>query len=254
ERQLNRAKLLQSAVAKLYGLSKLTVEVFGVREEDRAAIEAGVVGGGDGELNSSPTGGSLQWGLRSEEDEQDAYSTELMPGVITPDLYAKDKNRHVTNAGREQIRLGLRKCDPRDVPVYQSPRVEKLVMSYEYEWIVKLTGWIAKVFDVQYARLREKYPQLPADAGLHWLRFFAAKQNLLFTTAVVVIGSMLFWFLGWLLFSPSGAAVTAATGSGGRTPGVAHGQQDYARLKQQAQYRARQVKQQQYRRSDQAAY
>ncbi|KAJ3017023.1 UNVERIFIED_CONTAM: hypothetical protein HDU68_011896 [Siphonaria sp. JEL0065] len=194
---------------KLYALAKVCVQVFEVREEERATIEAGVVGGLAGSDDYySPTSGV--WG-----------------SVVTPDMYKKDKLR-VTAAGRMQIKLGLRKSDPKSVPVRENERARSLVMSYEYEWVVKVVGWVARKFDYYYPNLSERAPYLPKNAGLYWLRFFAAKQNLLFTLAVVCIGYVVFGFLWWLLFSVGDSTASDALG------GV------YARQQQEALYRRQQ--------------
>ncbi|KAJ3062011.1 sphingomyelin phosphodiesterase 4, neutral membrane (neutral sphingomyelinase-3), partial [Podochytrium sp. JEL0797] len=129
-RQERRTGLLQNAVAQLYALAKVCVHVFGVSESDRAAIESSVVG----------AAGSGDWmdefGYGDEGESEEACSDEMFPGVATPEVLRKDMLR-VTESGRQQIKLGVRKSDPRNVPVRRTKRVEGMVMSYEFEWVVK---------------------------------------------------------------------------------------------------------------------
>ncbi|KAI9348610.1 hypothetical protein BDR26DRAFT_706114 [Obelidium mucronatum] len=216
ERQLKRTALLQSAVAKLYGLSKVCVDVFGVSETERSEIEAGVIGGSEEYAN----GGVWSHIVEEEEAEENVYSSELLPGVVTPDIFKNDALR-VTAAGRMQIKLGLRKSDPKNVPVRSNERVKKLVMSYEFEWVVGLTDWVAVQFDYYYPLLREKAPLLPKNAGLHWLRFFAAKQNILFTIVTAFAGYISFKLFWWILFTEESSSVGASSGGAGSASHVA---------------------------------
>ncbi|KAJ1538342.1 hypothetical protein HK405_013916 [Cladochytrium tenue] len=116
-----------------------------------------------------------------------------------------------------KVKRGLRKCSPDDIPVRHTDRADRLIKSYEFAWIVRLTVWIAARFDEQYDRLRRRYPALPAGLGLHWLRVFAARQNLLFF-AVLLVSTYLLWSVLAALSATSSASrpisATAATSAG----------------------------------------
>ncbi|KAI8609415.1 hypothetical protein BC830DRAFT_1150636 [Chytriomyces sp. MP71] len=199
EREAKMHQALQQSVNKLYTLANHTVNVFHVSEEERAAVEASVAGA---------TGSGIEGGLLlGDEDEEDVVATEVVPGVLTPDVFRNDPVR-LTAAGREQVKRGMRKSDPRSVPV-RGQVGRKLVMSYEFEWVVKVAGWLADLFEEcvsyfcrsggaymrcsfsvgnkQYPALRERAVWLPKNAGLRWLRFFAAKQNLVFSAVLYVV-------------------------------------------------------------------
>ncbi|KAJ3060380.1 hypothetical protein HDU98_003624, partial [Podochytrium sp. JEL0797] len=92
-----------------------------------------------------------------------------------------------------------------------------------------------------YPTVLESCPFLPKSAGLHWLRFFAAKQNMLFTLAVASILYVVFSILLWILSSPdAGNVATAAASAAGVGARIPHGQHSMARQQQENQYRARQ--------------
>ncbi|TPX71342.1 sphingomyelin phosphodiesterase [Chytriomyces confervae] len=208
EREAKRTAALQASVSRLNALAKMCVTILSVTEEERATIEASVIGAagvGNGDEYGSGSGNfPFHNSEIDDDDEVNAFSTEIVPGVFTPDLVGHDRVR-LTAAGREQVKRGLRKSNAKDVPILkpQSSRVKKLVLSYEIEWIVNGTSWIAQIFDELYPALRERAPLLPKKAGLHWLRFFAAKQNLIFS-AVLYTCFYIVWNLVWFLFIGGG--------------------------------------------------
>ncbi|KAJ3097826.1 sphingomyelin phosphodiesterase 4, neutral membrane (neutral sphingomyelinase-3) [Phlyctochytrium planicorne] len=146
---------ISQAVAKLSSLAELTVTLFNVSETRKAAIAESVGGG----LSGAESGG-----LDYDEDDYPGVR-EVAPGVLTPVLSGKD-NTYLTSTGRLQIKRGIRKCSPTDVPVIKTKRIESLVHSYEIEWVVNLTNRIADVFEDQYEEILRNHPEWPIPRGL----------------------------------------------------------------------------------------
>ncbi|KAJ3124281.1 hypothetical protein HK100_011294 [Physocladia obscura] len=233
-----RADLLQGAVSKLYSLSKLFVDIFGVKEVERAQIEAGAVGGGGSE--------DFLGNRFDEEDDENAFHSEILPGVLTPDVFRNDEMMRLTAAGRRQIKLGLRKSDVKNIPVKKNARVENLVMSYEFEWMFRFTKKIAISFDTFYDKLCQKYKWLPRGIGLHFLRWFASKNNLVtfLLGALFVIVAVFFWNIGGGKVPVTAAKAAGAASAAARSyqhkqqySKQQYSRQQFARKQQQNQYK-----------------
>jgi hypothetical protein len=132
-----------SSLDRLTRLADATCTIFSVSSDDilrmMAASGAGDLGLSGGELRDSGYAGSLG-------EEGEVIQKEVAPGVLSPDTYGKDR-LFLTSAGRHQIKRGLRKCSPDDVPPILTERVQRIAHSYEIVWAVNKTIWIANKFD-----------------------------------------------------------------------------------------------------------
>ncbi|KAJ3328804.1 sphingomyelin phosphodiesterase 4, neutral membrane (neutral sphingomyelinase-3) [Blyttiomyces sp. JEL0837] len=217
----HRNESVGASIGRLKVLQELTGQVFNVVIESENGQEEEVE--------------QTQAALAAEESQKaEAYFRNIAPGVIGPEVYGKNGS-FLTDLGRYQIKRGVRVCYQNDIPILKTPGLEKLILSYEIEWIVHFTVWLADTFDARYSNLRAKYTVLPAGLGLYWLRFFAAKQNLLFS-ALVLFASFIFVQSYMFAFGSRPEVVKYATSSK-----AGHNHMQQVRFKQQnQQYQGRQ--------------
>ncbi|KAK9764942.1 sphingomyelin phosphodiesterase 4, neutral membrane (neutral sphingomyelinase-3) [Basidiobolus ranarum] len=151
--------------ARLETILRLIGELFDITDKDWQ------------DLNLSPSLANLQ----------------ITPGVQTPEFFSEDPT-HLTQRGRTQVKLGLRKCSKYDVPII-GDRGDLIVRSYESATLVDLTRWLDMHADHYYKELiryliEQKQIQVPQSLRTFpfSFRFFAAYPNLLFL------------FISWLFY------------------------------------------------------
>ncbi|KAJ3406220.1 hypothetical protein HDV05_006118 [Chytridiales sp. JEL 0842] len=197
-----RQAQLTSVKASLDRLQRLSEAVCNVLEVDAQEIQLAL------ESQSSVNAFSQPSVDNSQQQQQDP-AKEIAPGVLEPDWSAVGfGGAYLSPQGKLQVKRGWRKCDPADVPVRGTKRVERIVKSYEIEWMVKGSLWVADLFDEKYTQLKQAYPFLPPEntVGLHWLRLFAAWPNLRALFVLIVVCWFLRWFLGIMLGGSSTSA------------------------------------------------
>ncbi|KAJ3217446.1 hypothetical protein HDU67_007916 [Dinochytrium kinnereticum] len=148
----SRSEVISQAMAKLCNLSELTVVLFSVSAQRKAAIIESV-GGSFSETDFTEV----------QEYEDSATVREVAPGVFTPSLLKN--NQTLSSTGRMQVKRGIRKCSPLDVPIRPSSRVHKIILSNESKWIVYMTEYLAENYGIRWLR---PYVTLPSLFLLSW--------------------------------------------------------------------------------------
>ncbi|ORX50413.1 hypothetical protein BCR36DRAFT_327259, partial [Piromyces finnis] len=110
-------------------------------------------------------------------------SKQIRPGVYAPDYNTDGK---LTYEGKQQIMLGLRKCDNTNIKIKPTPRQREMIFSYEIAPLVHLTNYLSDKTNQQYniilSRLGSRniyVPRFLYKIEFNF-RFLASYQNLLF--------------------------------------------------------------------------
>ncbi|RUS19391.1 hypothetical protein BC937DRAFT_87566 [Endogone sp. FLAS-F59071] len=206
EQQIRKLKELGIAIGKAFNIDDTTIDILiNDHPYDTGAAHT--------EILSSP----LLFQFPSHA-AQTYRANRPAPGpasdvFVRPDA-TPQRHGYLDPEARRLVRRGMRKCNADDIPAV-GPRAERMVRSYEWAWLVRITLALEKITNEKYAALMTHLTQkvgLPLPAFVVTfhvpLRWLAAPRNWLF---LVVL-----WLGLWLSFRILGAIFFAS-------PRLAHG-------------------------------